>query len=101
MLNNVPSDRETSEIKELLEKNIKLTKEIHEIALYVKKYIFWSRIFGVFKLLIILIPIILSIIYLPPLLGQVLEQYKTILNVGSSINNAPMEISSDFLKFLK
>ncbi|MDA3839871.1 MAG: hypothetical protein PF572_02170 [Patescibacteria group bacterium] len=104
MLNSVQLDNQKDdELKDLIKKNIKLSEDIHEIAIYVKKYIFWSRIFSFFKLFIIIIPIILSIIYLPPLLGQVLDQYKTILNVSSGVNNVPNieSLSPDLLKFIK
>ncbi len=104
MLNSAELDsQKDGEIKELIEKNLKLTEEVHEIAVYIKKYIFWQKIFGFLKLFLIIIPLVISIIYLPPLLGQVFDQYKTILDMGSTVNNMPSldSLSPDLLKFIK
>ncbi len=51
------------EIKELIEQNLKLTQEIHETTKYIKKYIIWQQIFSVIKIIIIVIPLIIGIIY--------------------------------------
>lgn len=100
MSENVLSDNKDDELKNLIKKNIKLSEDIHEIAVYVKKYIFWSKIFSIFKLFIIIIPLILSIIYLPPLLRQVLDQYEKISSSVDSIPNIE-KLSPDLLKFIK
>lgn len=86
MSNNAISDNKEEQkneesLKELLEKNIKLTEEVREMTIHIKKFIYWQRIFGFLKLFIILIPIILSIIYLPPLLDGLIEQYQSILGI--------------------
>jgi hypothetical protein len=70
------------EIKKLLEKNLEITKEIHEMVKGIKSYIFWQRIWGVFKVLIIVVPVIFGIIYLPPLLKDVFRQYQSLLGIG-------------------
>lgn len=104
MLNSVQLDNQKDdELKDLIKQNIKLSEEIHDIAVYVKKYIFWQRIFGFLKIFIFVIPLIIGLIYLPPLLGQVLEQYKTILDVGSSVNNIPDldSVTPGLFNFLK
>lgn len=104
MLNSVQLDNQKDdELKDLIKQNIKLSEDIHEIAVYVKKYIFWQKIFSFLKIFLIVIPLVLSIIYLPPLLGQVLDQYKTILDIGSTVNNIPdiESMTPDLLKFLK
>ncbi len=77
------------EIKKLLKKNIELSKENNEMTKSIKKFVFWSRIFTVVKIVIILIPLILGIIYLPPLVKDV---YKEVINKYNSIwNPAPEE----------
>lgn len=103
MSENAPLDNKDDELKSLIKQNIKLSEDIHDIAVNVKKYIFWSKIFGIFKLFIIIIPLILSIIYLPPLLKQVLQQYESIVNVSSGVDNIPSieKISPNLLKFIK
>ena len=58
------------EIKKLLEKNLELTEEIYKMVKGIKKYIFWQKVFSFLKILIIVVPIIIGIIYLPPLLKR-------------------------------
>ena len=87
------------EIKKLLEKNLELNTEIHEMVKSIKNYVVWARIFSILKILIILVPIILGIIYLPALLGNAFGQYKELLGggAGADINS----LSPDLLKLIK
>lgn len=73
------------EIKELLEKNLEMNKEIREMVKSVKTYIVWQRVWFVLKLVIIIIPITLGFIYLPPILSDIFEQYKGVLDFFQSI----------------
>ncbi|MFH1426956.1 MAG: hypothetical protein ABIG60_00265 [Patescibacteria group bacterium] len=82
------------EIKKLLESNLKLTEEIHEMTKYIKKYVFLSKIFGVLKLLLIIVPLIIGIIYLPPLLQDVLKQYQDILGISPNLNLNGIDLNS-------
>ncbi|MDD5072111.1 MAG: hypothetical protein PHQ42_05270 [Patescibacteria group bacterium] len=72
------------EIKKLLEKNLELTREIREMVKGIKRYVFWQRVWGALKILIIVIPIVLGIIYLPALLKDVYRQYQNLLGAGSN-----------------
>jgi len=72
------------EIKNLLKENLKLNQEIHKMVKGIKSFLFWQRIWGVIKILIIIVPIIVGIIYLPPLLKQVMGQYQSLLGIGQS-----------------
>ena len=57
----------------------------------IKGYIAFQKFMSIIYILLIVVPIILSIIYLPPLLKGVFDQYKDILgnqsNGNSSIQN--------------
>ncbi len=86
----------------LLEENLKSSQVLYSEILRIKRYILWGRVLALLQLLIILVPVILGFIYLPPLvqnfvdsfsifstgqngatgsnLGEVLNQYKDILN---------------------
>ena len=86
------------EIKQLLEKNLALTQEIHGMTKKIRSYIKFQRMVSIFYLLIIVIPIILSIIYLPPLLKNYIGLYQGMLG-GDSGNNS--NIQSPINKFLK
>ena len=78
---------EISGLKELTEKNIKLSEEVLELSKKINNFVIWQRVFGVIKILIIAIPIALSIIYLPPLLNGVLGTYKELLGLEDTVNN--------------
>jgi len=67
------------EIKKLLEQNLKLTEDIYAMTKKIKSYLAFQRLVSLFYLFIIIAPIILSIIYLPPLLNNLFDQYKSAL----------------------
>ena len=83
--NNLKS--EISELKELAEKNIKLSEEVLALSKKINGFVIWQRIFGIIKILIIIVPIILGIMYLPSLLSDVLDTYKELLGLGDAVNN--------------
>jgi hypothetical protein len=74
------------EIKKLLEKNLELTEEIHKMVKSVKRYMLWQNIWSFLKILIIVVPITIGIIYLPPLLKDVFKQYQNLLGVENALN---------------
>lgn len=78
----VPVDY-AQELKALLEKNLALTEDIHRMTNRINRYITFQKFMSFIYFLIIVIPIILSIIYLPPLLKSVIGQYGELLG-GSS-----------------
>jgi hypothetical protein len=57
------------QIKKLLEQNLNYSKELYFLAKKTQKYIFWGRVMNVISLLLVLLPVIAGIIYLPSLLG--------------------------------
>ncbi|PIT95586.1 hypothetical protein COT96_00370 [Candidatus Falkowbacteria bacterium CG10_big_fil_rev_8_21_14_0_10_38_22] len=67
------------EIKKILEENLKLTQEIHQMTKKIKNYINFQKVMSLIYILLIVVPIILGIIYLPPLLSNLLEQYRGLL----------------------
>lgn len=73
-----------------MEQNLELTKEIYSMTKKMKGYLAWQRLVSLFYLFIIIAPIILGIIYLPPLLGGIFDQYKDLLGVQAGTAN-PIE----------
>jgi len=73
------------ELKALLEKNLALTEEIHAMTHKINRYIGFQKIMSAVYFLIIVVPIILSIIYLPPLLKNLVGQYQGALG-GDGFN---------------
>lgn len=68
-----------NEIKEMLEKNLKMTEEIYAMTKKIKHFVTFQKIISFVWLIIIVVPVILSIIYLPPLLKGVFSQYQELL----------------------
>ena len=70
-----------SDIRELLEKNLRLSEEILEKTKYIKHYLKWQQVFGWIKILIIVVPIVWGLLYLPSLIQKYTGSY------GSTLNN--------------
>lgn len=58
----------TQELKDLLEQNLKYTKAIYESTEKTRRYIRRDQIFGMIRVLIILLPIVAAVIYAQPYL---------------------------------
>ncbi|MFA6171012.1 MAG: hypothetical protein WCW77_05160 [Patescibacteria group bacterium] len=80
------------QLEELMERNLQLTEEIHKMTKGIKSYINFQKVMSIIYLLIIVLPIIAGLIFLPPLLGNMIGQYQSLLG-GESSN-----LGSDFLK---
>jgi hypothetical protein len=61
------------QLKELMEKNLALTQEIYQISLKIKKHLFWQKVTSIIYIIIIVLPLILSIIYLPKIINTSLS----------------------------
>ena len=70
----------TTQTEELLKKNLELTEEIHKMTKKIKGYLAFQKLMTIFYFFIIVVPIILSIIYLPPLLKGIAEPYLNLLS---------------------
>lgn len=64
--NHPQKELNNEDLRQLLETNIALSQDILKTAVYIKKYIIWQKVLFFLKLIIILVPIILAVIYLPP-----------------------------------
>jgi hypothetical protein len=74
----------------LLAENIELNKQILESVNATRKYIKFIRIANILKFLLIFIPLVIALIYVPPLLQKVLGVYDELLGIS------PFEILQDF-----
>ncbi len=63
-----------------------ILKEIYECCEKTKRYILWGRIMTAFQILLIVVPIILAVLYLPPYLDSLFAPYKSLLNGGEGQN---------------
>jgi ferric iron reductase protein FhuF len=73
--NNQSSSQDRLEglLKECLAKNEEILQSIGAI----RRYIRWQKTWSLIRFLIIAIPIILSIIYLPPLIKDAMQSYQS------------------------
>jgi len=74
---NISNDK----LYELLEKNLQMTESVYKLVNKTNKYLLWQQVFGFLKLIIIIIPLVLSFIYLPQILNGFLQQYQEALGV--------------------
>lgn len=73
-MNNM--EEQEQQLQKLLEENLRLNAETHEICLKIKKYMFMAQIYGVIKTLIIVIPLIIALFYLTPFVKDVIPMFK-------------------------
>lgn len=73
------ANNQSDELVKLLRLSLEKNEEILKISRDIKSYMRWQNIWGTLRLLLILGPIILGFIYLPPLIDQYLESYKSLL----------------------
>jgi len=66
---------------------MKISKKILENTQSIRKHIFWSRVWGGIKLLLVLIPLVLAAIYLPPLIGKYTAMYQNLFGKGGEQTN--------------
>lgn len=84
------------QIEKLIEQNLRLTEEIYKMTKKINHFILWSRIFGVIKILIIAVPVILGIIYLPPILKDAFDKYKNLIGIGQNPKEGLVDSESQF-----
>ena len=100
------SANEAGQVKKLLEKNLALTEEIYKMVKKVKRYTNFQKVVSFIYLLLIVVPIVLGIIYLPPLLNNVIKQYQDLLGTdatggaANAIKNLPTGLNLDQMKNL-
>jgi len=91
------------EIKKILEENLKLTREIYMMTKKIKGYITFQKVISFIYLLIIVVPIVWSIIYLPPLINSFIGQYDELLgetgiSIGSLLKGGGINLNNVDLK---
>lgn len=66
------------DLQKLLQENLKISHELFEMTKKIKRWVTFQRVWGVVKILIILVPLILASIYLPPLVQKSVEPIRTL-----------------------
>jgi hypothetical protein len=87
------SKSDLSGLRELVEKNLKWSQIIYEQNRKINNKLLWSAVFGWFKVIIIVAPIILAAIYLQPILKGAWAQYRELLG-GAQTAKEPLKQNS-------
>lgn len=69
-----------TDIQDFLKQNLELSQKIEKQNKKIIRMFHLVMIGAAVKVLLILIPVILALIYLPPILRQVIDQYNTVLS---------------------
>ena len=89
-----------SDIRGLLEENNRLLKEVKAGNDRLERYLRWNRIWSVLRLLIIIIPIVLGVIFLKPYFQSVMGTYQELLGVPSTNGtNSSLDILEELKKY--
>jgi len=80
-----PQD-ELHELKILIKKNIQWSEVLYERQKKIQRKLTIMSLFGYLRLAVILIPLVLGIIYLPPLVTKFWDQYQSVLGVTGGVD---------------
>ncbi len=72
-------DNKSNKLVDLLQANLERNEEILKISQEIKKYMRWQNIWGIVRTVVVVAPIVLGFIYLPPLINEYIESYKSLL----------------------
>jgi hypothetical protein len=68
----------TDEQTELLRRNLEVSEEILKKTEYVKGYIKWQKFFAIVNFLLIVTPIIIGLVYLPPIIKNYFDGFSSL-----------------------
>ena len=88
------------EIRKVITKNLELTEEIHAMTKKINSYIVFKKVMGFIYFFLIIVPLIIGLIYLPPLLKDLINTYQGLLggqNNGDAINKVLQGVTGDNL----
>lgn len=71
-----------AELKRLLEENLRYSQLLYQDMARVRRFMFWRMIFGILSFLLILTPLVLAVLYLPPFLDRLYEDYQILIGGG-------------------
>ena len=68
-----------AELNQNLKEQNELLRAVLKQSEKTKKYLLWLKVFGIIKIIIIITPIILGVIYLPPFIQKAIDKYHDLL----------------------
>jgi hypothetical protein len=63
---------------ELLRRNLEISEEILKKTEYIKGYVKWQKVWAIINFSLIVVPIIIGLVYLPPLLKGYFDQFTSL-----------------------
>ncbi|OGF41604.1 hypothetical protein A2477_01450 [Candidatus Falkowbacteria bacterium RIFOXYC2_FULL_47_12] len=91
---NENKDVTLKQLQTLLEQNLERTAALEKQTGKIYSYIKWQSFFFVLKVIIIVVPVVLGIIYLPPLLQQIFAPYEALLGNVQQLNSTAGSLNS-------
>ena len=76
--NSEISQSSLTQQNDLLLRNLKVSEEILEKTKYIKNYIKWQKVWSIVQFSLIVIPIIVGVLYLPPLIKDYINQFSSL-----------------------
>ena len=76
--------KKSDSVQELLEKNLKWSQIIYEQNRKINRKLTWAAIAGWLRLILILAPLVLALVFLPPILKDVWSKYSDVLGLVES-----------------
>ena len=83
--------------QKMIEENIEMTKKLAKDMKRVKRYMALQNLLSLFWILLVVVPLVLSIIYLPPLIAPYIEPIKQGINLQKQILQKAGELDFNFL----
>lgn len=98
-----PMETNDDKMTRLLEENLKISKRILKLNKKINQWIKWQKIKFWLYFVLIIVPLILALFYLPPILNQGLKEYRELLNNFISIKQQANlnDVNLEDLKNLK
>lgn len=79
---------EISVLRELMEKNLKWSQIIYEQNRKINNKLLWSAIADWIRLVVIMVPLILALLYLPPFIRNIQERYMQIFSGSTEVGRS-------------
>jgi len=72
-------------MEKIIERNFKLNRKMAEMMKDIKSYVVMQKIWGMVKILIIVVPILLAYLYLPPLMKDFVNKWQNLIGLDNSV----------------
>lgn len=94
-------------LAQLLGQNLMVSEEILQLTKKIRRFVIYSQIASVVKIILIVGPLIVAAIYLPPYISSLINQYQNVLSpnkndapINLNLNSADWQKIGDYLKNL-